>query len=198
MQQQVLLFLLLYKINTLPDSINSRWNWSHLYLLRISQHGICQLLYFRRHGSREKQSLSPGRNQFQYFLDIVYEAHIKHTVCLIQYKILQPLQWNTALRLQIKQTSGSGNQYLHTSFQSINLRLLGHSTENDGMLHSGISGILVKVLAYLYSKLTRRGEYQCFDTFFMVWLIKSLYKGDSKRCCFSCSCLGASQQIFTF
>ena len=27
---------------------------------------------------------------------------------------------------------------------------------------------VIKVLAYLYSKLTRRGEYQCFDTFFMV------------------------------
>ena len=92
MQQQVLLLFLLYEINTLLNSINSRRNRSHLYLLRISQHGICQLLYFRRHGSREKQSLSPGRNQFQYFFDIVYEAHIEHTVCLIQYKILQSLQ----------------------------------------------------------------------------------------------------------
>ena len=141
---------------------------------RISQHGICQLLYFRRHGSREKQSLSPGRNQFQYFLDIVWSPYQAYGLPH-QYKYSN-LQWNTALRLQIKQTSGSGNQYLHLVSK--------HQLAPFGALHrkwrhtsSGISGILVKVLAYLYSKLTRRGEYQCFDTFFMVWLIKSLYKG---------------------
>ena len=61
----------------------------------------------------------------------MYKAHIKHTVCFVQNKILNIIQSYMSLIHQIEQTPRSSNQNIDSFMQHIHLRTLIHASEDD-------------------------------------------------------------------
>ena len=66
------------------------------------------------------------------------KSHIKHTVSLIQYKILDSVQMYMSLTHQVKQTSWSSDQNINTFTQQINLRALIYTTKDYSMANTSM------------------------------------------------------------
>jgi len=97
MQEQGAFVLLFYKIDGLLDGLCGRRNGGNFYLLRIAEYGAREFLDLGRHGSREEQGLSLLGQTGDDLLDVMYEAHVQHTVSLIQYEQFDVLEGDITL-----------------------------------------------------------------------------------------------------
>ena len=160
-----LAFLLLFnEIHHLLDRIYSRRFRCYVNLHRILQQRLSQGDNRIRHCCREKQSLLFFWKFRQYPLNIMDKSHIKHTVSLIQYKILDSVQMYMSLTHQVKQTSWSSDQNINTFTQQINLRALIYTTKDYSMANTSMFWIIVNTFTDLQGKLTCGRQYQGFNS----------------------------------
>lgn len=101
---------------------------------------------------------------------------------------------------QINKSSWCCYNNISTSTQCRQLWHLWYSSKNNRMSECYIFSIGQKTFSYLDSKLSSWCQYQRTDMFFSFLRLsrKSLKCWNSKRCCFSRSCLCTSEKIFSF
>ena len=96
----------------------SRTRHGQLHLHGIGQDMVSQLLNLVGHGSREHDGLAALRQQFGNLHDVVVEAHIEHTVGLIENEERHTRQVHVA-HLQVGQQSARcGNHHVSSQRQS--------------------------------------------------------------------------------
>src|SRR5690606_28248140 len=108
----------------------------------------------------------------------------------------QIFEGNNSLANKIQQAAGSGNQNVHTFFQSSFLSALFYSAKDDQVFQFQVSAISVETFFNLDGEFAGGRQYQCFDVRVAQILFgKILEDGNGKSCRFSGSRLGGSQQV---
>ena len=77
-------FLVLVANVSSLDNLFGRLGYSQLYLYRIGEDVMSQLLDFRRHGSREHDGLAFFRQILHNLHDVIVETHVEHAVGFVQ------------------------------------------------------------------------------------------------------------------
>ena len=133
--------------------------------------------------------------------DVIDEAHIQHTVCLIEYEYLEMLQFDIALIYQVEQPARCGYQYIYTFSERCGLRALRYATKYYCIFQSCMPAISGEALRYLYGQLAGRSEDERLDmTRSSLWcsmllFVQYLKYRYSKSCCLACTRLCASKQV---
>jgi hypothetical protein len=90
---------------------------------------------------------------------LVFEAHVKHTVSLIEYKIRNSLQVGNSFFKQINESSGRCDKNIHSEIQLLLLAILGDATINDSGANPGRFTEFDALFVDLDSQLTSWGEH---------------------------------------
>ncbi len=101
--------------------------------------------------------------QRNYASDIVDEAHIEHTIGLVQNQNLQMTEIHDALSLQIQQAPRRHNQHVNAPSETSLLWLLRDTTVDDGIIQIAIGTVGTETLIDLQRKLSRRRNHECPD-----------------------------------
>src|SRR5258707_6177391 len=76
-----------------------------------------------RIGGREQKILALLRQQFDYFADVVDEAHVEHAVGFIEHQDLNLGKIHATFLRQIQETAASRHQDIAAAAQSADLRV---------------------------------------------------------------------------
>src|SRR5258707_13551571 len=82
-----------------------------------------------RIGGREQKILALLRQQFDYFADVVDEAHVEHAVGFIEHQDLNLGKIHATLLRQNQETSGIGPQDMAAAAQAADLRVRPDAAE---------------------------------------------------------------------
>jgi hypothetical protein len=86
------------------------------------------------------------------------KSHIEHTICLIKDKYLYISEGYISLIDEIEETPRSGDEYIDSLSESLDLLTLADTTEYDRLMESCISTIRCKALLDLDSEFTSRSD----------------------------------------
>src|SRR3954471_13911004 len=103
-----------------------------------------------------------------------------------------------SLVYQVEQAAGCSNEYIHTISDGYNLLCLWYTAEYYLMLQPYISAICCKTFVYLHCQFPGGCEYEsaCIAITFGDFIFRKLLQhGYCKSGCFSCTGLGAAQNI---
>ena len=89
--------------------------------LVVVQVVACDSLDFLAHGSREEQGVAVGGNAFEDLVDAFRESHVEHLVGLVEHHVAHLVEMGHATVHQVDETSGGGDDDLHTFFERIDL-----------------------------------------------------------------------------
>ena len=153
-------------IDMLCDRLGRCRYWRDLYFERIFEHAMCESRDSGSHSSREKQSLTLHRDNLEEFFHIIDESHIEHTIRLIEDEYLHIRERDISLIHEIQESSRSGDEYVDSLAETLNLLALAHSTKHDRLMESSISSIRLETLLDLDSELTSGCDDERFDLAF--------------------------------
>ena len=107
----------------------------------------------RRHGGREEQRLTAGRQQLADLFDVRNEAHVQHAVGLVDDEDLDTHQHQLAALEMIEHTAGRGDQDVGTAVEFLDLVV--HRDAADQQRHGKlvVNSVLLEALCAL------RGEF---------------------------------------
>ena len=91
------------------------------------------------------------------------EAHVQHTIRLIQHKGFDMVKVHKALIHQVPQASGTGDDHIRTAPKGVDLSLLVHAAENHRRIDRQSLAVEHEVVIDLLGKLAGRRENQCAD-----------------------------------
>ena len=124
---------------------------------------------FWRHGGREEERLPLFRQCFQYFFNVMNEAHVEHPVGFVEHEILDVPQVKVPLTDQVEQAARRGDQNIDTPDQPLGLRILVDAAENHRVRQAGMAAIGGEALRDLNRQLPGWREHEAPDfTFFAV------------------------------
>lgn len=126
------------------------------------------------------------------------ESHIEHTIRLIKDKYLDICERDMFLSDEIEESPWSGDEDINSLLESIHLRELSYSSENDGRSKLSIPPIGEKALLYLDGEFASWREYERADFSPFLCsrsLTQKLYDRECKCCSFPCSCLSTTEEI---
>ena len=114
------LLRLVADVGTLMDAVGGAAD-GNLHLHRVAEDGGGELLNLGRHGGREEHRLALGRELSHDLHDIVDEAHVEHTVSLVEHKEGDTAEVDVAKGDMADETSGRGNNDVGTALESAQL-----------------------------------------------------------------------------
>ncbi len=130
----------------------------HRDALRLDQRLGSQLLHFHREGGREQHGLPPCRHRLDDALHVRQEAHVEHTVALVQHQDLDAVQFGVALGHQVQQAARAGHQDIHALLEGLDLRRRAHAAVDGDAAQLGPRGEHADDLVDLLGQLARRRD----------------------------------------
>ncbi len=124
----------------------------------FTEDGVGQPAYFRGHRGGEEQSLTARRQTFDDLLDVADEAHVEHSIRLIEHQRFDSLQVDQALAHQIEQTAGRRHEHVDSSAELANLACLADAAEDDGVPKRQVATVRAEALVDLGRQLAGRAE----------------------------------------
>jgi len=112
--KQILFVLPIDEIYELTDRIYGRARGRNVDPVRLLQHFVCKLGNVRRHGRREHQRLTAVGRFLYNAAYIVDEAHVKHTVRLVENEDVYLGYIDKLLPHEIPKTTGRGDEDIDT------------------------------------------------------------------------------------
>ena len=136
-------------IDALFDALHRGGLRRHFDADRIGQQLAHQLFDIGRHGGGETQGLALLRGERDDLLDVADEAHIEHSVGLVEHQHLDRVESDMALLDQIEQAARGGDENVDAAHQRIDLRLLADAAEHQGVLQPEMAAIGLETVADL-------------------------------------------------
>ena len=96
-----------------------------------------QLLHLLGPGGGPHEHLAVGPNLLEDLPDLGLEAHVQHSVSLVQAQVGDPLQVHLASLQEVNQPPGCRDHDLAAVLDVPQLRALGSSSEHTGVLDAG-------------------------------------------------------------
>ena len=128
------LLLRSHEVHRLLDRLDRRGDRRDLHADRVVQDRIGQLADLARHRRGEQQRLPLLREPCATILaDVVDEAHVEHAVGFVEHEHLDCAQIDVALLHQVEQPAGRGDEDVDAALQRLDLRVLAHAAEDDGV-----------------------------------------------------------------
>ncbi len=91
------------------------------------------------------------------------EAHVQHTVGLVQDEHLDGAQVDQVLGHQVKQAAGRGHQDVDAVFKRLDLRVLRNAAKDVCRAHAGVFPVRDETFVDLQGQFTRGGQDQHAD-----------------------------------
>ena len=125
------------------------------------------------------------------------EAHVQHSVGLIEDEELDIIEVDVALPVEVEQSAGCGNQYIDTTTKVVDLWPLVYTAKNHSVTHGKVPTVGLKIITNLRSELSCRCEDECADDgLALAGLTRELLEGgEQERCGLARTCLGATENI---
>ena len=119
-----------------------------------------QILDLGGHGGGEQQRLMLLRELRGNLAYIVTEAHVQHTIRLVQHEGLHVIQTNVSLPHQVKQAARTGHYNIRPSVQRVHLCRLIHAAEQHAGEYRQLLAVGHKVVLNLLGQLPGGGKDQ--------------------------------------
>ena len=160
MHQQMTLLFFLHAIRALFDQFDRSVARCDLYGQRVVQQPFRQSADIVRIGGGEQQVLPLLRQQLDDLADVVDEAHVQHSIGLIEHQHLHLGEVSHALLCEIEQTTGSRHQNVAAAAQCADLRIDAHAAEHlvGPQLH--VFAVVARTLSHLRAKLAGGSQHQ--------------------------------------
>jgi len=101
----------------------------HLDALRLVQEVVGEALDFRRHGGREEKRLSREGQLLADALDVGNEAHVEHTIGLVDHQNLDAVQKQLAALEMVEQPAGGRDHHIGAAIELAVLIVIGHAAD---------------------------------------------------------------------
>ena len=129
----------------------------------VFEEGACEVGDLCRHGRREEEVLPVCRHQAHDPLHIGEEAHVEHAVGFIEDEVGEVAKVDEALRVQVEQASGRGDEDIDAAAQCIHLGADANTAEDDRGLDGEAGAVGIEPLCNLGRELAGGGEDQRTD-----------------------------------
>ena len=158
--EQVPLVLLLHAIGALLDELDGCVARRDLNRQRIVQQALGERPDIVGIGRGEQQILALGRQQLDDAPDVRNEAHVEHSIGLIEHQNLHLGQIHCALLGEIEQAARSRHQNIAAAAQRADLRIDVHAAEylDDAKLE--ILAVVARAFRDLCGELAGGGEHE--------------------------------------
>ena len=164
---------------------------------RFLENFLGQFLDGSRHGGAEKENLLRLGHVPEHSPDVGKEAHVQHSVGLVQYQILQPGQGRVVVLEVIEKPPRGGDDDVRPSSERGLLLTHAHATVHHSRLEPGELGQGIEVVPDLAGELSSRGHDQSAGR--AAWLVHQLVKdGQKEGCGFAAARGGTSEQVPAF
>ena len=159
-QQHLLFLATAHGVNHLGDALHRGVAGRDLDALGVLEQRVGQLADFIAERGREKQALLVFGHQSQHLLDVMDEPHVEHAVGFVQHQNFDRGKIQETLLLQVEQTPGCGNQYIHAALDAVDLRVHAHTAKHHGRVDIQIFTVIAHRLFDLSGQFTGGCEYQ--------------------------------------
>ena len=132
--------------DALVDTLDGGRLRRHFDADRVFEDAVGEPLDFARHGRREEQRLPLFRQSRDDALHVVDEAHIEHSISLIEHEDRQFAQIGMALVHQIEQAAWRRDQDIEAASQIVDLRLLTDAAEDHGAAQAEMPAVGAEIL----------------------------------------------------
>ena len=124
------------------------------------------------------------------------EAHVQHTVRLVQHEDLNVGQVQQALPVEVQQAARRGHQNVKTPVDLVHLRLLAHAAEDDGGAQGQVAAVALDGVLDLDGQLPGGGEDQRpDDPGLALFAVEPLQNGGGEGAGLARARLGAAQHV---
>ena len=195
--EELALLVLAHVGKVLVDALDGGARGRDLDPNGVFEEGACEVGDLGRHGCREEEVLPAGRHEAHDPLHIGEEAHVEHAVGFIEDEVGEVAKVDEALRVQVEQPSGRGDEHIDAAAERIHLGADAHTAEDDGGLDGEAGTVGIKPLCNLGRQFAGGGEDQCTDGARITTGLGSeaLEHGEGEGGCLSRARLGNTEEV---
>ncbi len=164
LKHEVLLGLFTYEADGLLDLLRRRALRRDADLFGVMQHGLRKLGDLRRHGRREEERLPLLGQTGLDLANVADEAHVQHTVSLVEDESFDLREIDVPLLHQVEQAPRAGHQNIEPLIEHLDLGLLRNAAVDHTGAELDILAIHRKTLGHLTGELTGGSQHEVADT----------------------------------
>jgi hypothetical protein len=168
---------------------------------RIVQDGVGEVLDGGSKGGREEEGLLLARKSGDDLFDVAKEAHVKHTVDLIEDEVFHAGEIDVSLVHVIEKATGAGHEDIDTGSHRADLRVFSDAAEDEGFGKADVLAVGLEALRNLGGEFAGGGENE--DTGGAAHgplgvVVEGVEDGQRERCGFTGAGLRDSEEVLSF
>lgn len=126
--------------------------------LGLAEQGVGELSDLARHRGREEEGLAGLGDFLRDASDVVDEAHVEHTVGLVEYEHLNRAQIDVTLLHEVLESAGGGDDDVDTGAERTDLGRLADAAEDRDVSQGEVASVGAEALEDLHGEFARGAE----------------------------------------